>query len=1079
MSANKNLISDRSTLLMNKLDKVSLNLQKSASANHFQTKEEYLFEAIKVVKSYYLQLLEPQLEKSPHTFRDNIPDAETFNRVWQQLLDDLTIIFTELENIESLTLNNFNFITTESNRLKTRTKAVSSKLGDYILYSLNPLGNLLFFKDSFNDLSKIELNSSLLNGDQASITQDEGIVTLPIDLGKDSSVKINAAPIINPNSNGVRGNNQQIGAPHNGDISMMLDNNPDTWFEYESIIDKISINQEPLTLDLTINIGIESVVNNITVNPTNFGTRTTIEIVDILTSSTGDIYTSIKDDIPIAGFTTEDEENIFLLAPSTSKYAGQGIYTFTPRKVKYIRFIFKQNEPYIISTPTGDKLRYAIGLRDLIINAFSYKDKGELVSKPFTLTDEIRKTLLDTNQTPAQPSELTTVNWFISPNDGAEWHEIQPKKESSLSGIESSVPEVLNFNGPEPDAIQTSIPVREVRLKLVLGRNKDAFTTGTSAIFDARLNRNELHAVPAASPFNISLEKSPIDGTVSVIDPMFGSKGYPSTPYVMTNDARSQQSFRLPEEFIRMNWPMEKVSGANGQYYTRFQKADDWIHLEVAGEAWAQAPSGLDSYSFDSGNPSATKFYTLDKSTGLLQVGNGQNTTTMPDRAIVSLWFDAERTTPNGVEDNHIATLDFPTSNNKDAIKIERIGLPRLASLVLQKQATVLKLGNKNITTNGVVNHISPALSNLGFVNQVTFINGRDEIISSDAWSIDQEGGSIYLGAPTQSSIDTTLIYEWEPITKLEVADWDWVTDGVVRNQISIKETAWRTNEVKKQDLVVASGIRVLHTPHMSLVPGTVIPSATASNIAVSGVISPFTKETSFIDGQSELGGESVKKAVESIPQLVPSGIGDIAVVNLNQSISPENHTVTFLKGTNFKTVKPTLVAISSTGDYFVDRTANQIHVKLPSSSSVLDTTERVTYWYANPNTTNDGLYSIDYENGIIYLQRPIDPSDAGDWAIAVDYEYTNFRIYYRIARALGSNDIQVDITNNSIRIKEHEVMQHILTPRAGREFISPYYLVNYDYVAKTEQNIRELEPYFSPIVKDYVIKTLPKGKIF
>ena len=57
-----------------------------------------------------------------------------------------------------------------------------------------------YFKDSFNDLSKIELQSALLNSDECEINQIEGIVTLPINKEEDSTIKIKEMPIINSSS---------------------------------------------------------------------------------------------------------------------------------------------------------------------------------------------------------------------------------------------------------------------------------------------------------------------------------------------------------------------------------------------------------------------------------------------------------------------------------------------------------------------------------------------------------------------------------------------------------------------------------------------------------------------------------------------------------------------------------------------------------------------------------------------------------------------------------------------------------------------------------------------------------------
>ena len=375
MPSNKHLVSDDTQLLRERLNQLSSKLQGSLASIELQTQEEYLAEAIRVLQSFYKNLDTPRTE-TPDIKQDDLPDWDIYDTLWNQLLEDLTVIFAELENVETLTVANFNYITTESNRLTARLKAVSSKLGDYILYSTNPTKDAIFFKDSFNDLSKVEVLSPLLNKQQCEINQDEGIVTLPINYEADSLIRVTETPVINPDSNGVIGNNQELGADYNGDIDVILDNNPDTWFEYERVVLPTSDDKEPLVLDMTINLGEEKVINRIRINPNNFGTKTVIQVEAIDTSLDGQVYTSIKDDIPIADFVVEDEENIFSLAPSTSKYAGQGIYSFTPRKAKYVHVTLKQAEPYLVDTVAGERLRYAVGVRDITIRGLVYQNAG-------------------------------------------------------------------------------------------------------------------------------------------------------------------------------------------------------------------------------------------------------------------------------------------------------------------------------------------------------------------------------------------------------------------------------------------------------------------------------------------------------------------------------------------------------------------------------------------------------------------------------------------------------------------------------------------------------------------------------
>jgi len=440
-----------STLLRNKLGTLAVRLQQSADPKgrnqDFNTLEKVVAEAAKILSQFYHDLSLPSynpIEVVP----DEIPTPETFNQNLEGISDDLTVVFREFENLEGVVLGNFNYMVSRLNRLNRKLKSVSSSLSDYVLFSNLPSKDAIFFGDSFNNLNRVEANSPLLNKDQCEINQVEGIATLPIDRDAQVNIVINEAPVINSNSNGVTGNNEEVGAQFHGTLSDILDNNEDTWFEYERVLDEDD--GKPLILDFTINMGDPKVVNFIRVNPNNFGTRTQVKILAIDTSIDGEDFVSIKDDIPIAGFIAEDEENVFTLAPSTSKFAGQGLYTFTPRKAKYVHLTLQQTTPHVIQTSTGaEKLRYAIGVRDVVIEALPYKTEGEVISVNYEVTDDIRKVVLLSSQKPDADtiSNLVSVDHFLSPDNGLTWHQIRPKVSAGAANTTQVVTELLDFNG--------------------------------------------------------------------------------------------------------------------------------------------------------------------------------------------------------------------------------------------------------------------------------------------------------------------------------------------------------------------------------------------------------------------------------------------------------------------------------------------------------------------------------------------------------------------------------------------------------------------------------------------------------
>lgn len=1055
MPSNKHLVKDESTLLKDKLQKLSAKLQGSLESSELQTQEAYLFEAIKLLRNFYSTLNDPQL-KLPDVRANDIPDIELYQEMWDFLLDDLVIIFSEIENIESLAVSNFNFATTESNRLISRLKSVSSKLGDYILHSLTPTKDTFFFKDSFNDLSKIDSNSALLNFTECEINQDEGVVTLPISRNELSLIVVSEDPIVNPSSNGVVGNNQELDAQHNGNIKLILDNNADTWFEYERVTTGATDTKEPLILGITVNIGFLGIINHIRINPNNFGTKTTIEVDSIDTSIDGQEYTSIKDDIPISGFITEDEENIFSLAPSTSKFAGQGIYTFTPRKVKYIRFLFRQTEPYIIDTPNGERLRYAIGIRDIDIRTFTYANKGEFISKLYESADEIRKVSIMSNQNPSELSELTTIEYFVSPDDGGTWHAIQPQEITGTTGV-VSIPEVVEFNGVGPDTIVTSRPVVSLRVKVVMSRIDLNFSEGSSTLKKRVELRTESHAVPISAPFELTLERPPVDGSVRVVDPLYGSRGLPQFPYYLghTSDRLDLRTYRLP--FKNLPRPIKKVL-IGGKYRIEPVPSSEWMHIEIGGKEWTHATAPLASAG------ATDEVFTFDPNAGVLRFGDNTNGKAPAENEPIGIYFDSERIYPSETENVHAAKLEFFTSGSKTDLTIKRYDKIREVTDVLPRKATVINLDHSDICdTSGIT-----SVSGVNLLVQKDFLNGRDELLIDGDYSIDTTEGILYTLDPTPDNLDVSISYKYQPIATIPQSQWDWVDTSVLRDGVSIKEDAWQTLSIQDEDILMEDDVTVIDASQTSLVKGSVTFNLTSGTSSVSQSNDPFVKEVLFEDGITELSLNALRTS-EQIPALASTGLQPFTFTEKIDTDTDLN--VTFSNSVTFSTnVSPSTP--TANGQYSVTRSSGTFSV---FSNITIADPGTVTYFYNNPAIVDNGLYSINYRNGRVYTQRSMDQT----WTLKITYEYTDYRAEYRIARLLEREHYQIDITNRIVTINDGEIITRFLTPKTGINFITPFYLVSYEHVSETREDIGALKDFFSPVIKDYALKILNKGKIF
>lgn len=1041
--SNKETTPIPSTLLRLKLERLLGKLQKKAdpkgNRSSLDTQEMVIAEAMAHLSHFYKTLPEP-IYVPVRAVIDSPPNYQEFNDNIQGISDDLTVLFGEFENLEAVILGYFNYMVSRLNLLNRKMKQTASSLADFILLSEFPTREALFFGDTFSNLSKIENNSPLLNATQCEINQVEGIITLPIRQQTQSSVETDQLPVINSSSNGVRGNNQEVGKATNSDISKILDNNADTWFEYERVVS--TDDGVALVLDFTVNLGSEKIVNFVRINPNNFGTKTQVEILAIDTSTDGRSFISIKDDIPIAGFLTEDEENIFVLAPSTSKYAGQGLYTFTPRKAKYVHFTLRQSTPYNIQTSSGlTKQRYAIGIRDVEIKGLRYEAKGEVISTEFTIGDTVSKAVVLSNQSPlvGTVSNLASIKHYLSPDNGLSWHEIRPKESQGVANIEQEVPELLTFNGVEEDSIQTERPVITLRYKALLERNTDGFTNNSSELAQVIENNTELHSPPLTTPFNITLQQTPIENTLSLLDPQFGSRGKEDVKYQIAVGNGSQLSILLPFKPLHRDFAKEETSPGSGVWNLVDRDPQD---IYVNGVEWTRGAL-----------TSTNKNYRINFEEGRITFGDGTNGAAVPDGATVSMTLSEERVFPERGE-GHQITLNYPVARDQKRVELYRVDPSTTKVVVLKKNA------NRHPLSPDIIDGSLEISDATVFASIQPFVDGDVELTGTGEYSVDYTNGVLYSYDSTNALTDTTVKFKYYPRTKLTNSQWKFLDSG----SISLSDNVYKTHKASR--LTIPSSKKYLNLAHLGVVRGTVSFSGSYSGI--------FDTEVEYVDGRTELLGYIA--ATEEIDALTNVSAGEIRAIPFKiKVVTDTSFSVTFTNTTIFASEKGSYGAISSTGDYYVDRSAGNTGVVYVKLADDVDEPGYISYYYSDPQANLTGRYSINYQTGEVFTYTQ---TTAG---IYVDYQYTDYRAKYDIARYIDDEDWTFDASDRKLTIKDREILkgQQIPQQSGGTSGgVKKFYQVSYQYVKENRQDINELEPYFSPILKDYSIKVITQSRL-
>jgi hypothetical protein len=1059
---NRNLSPQKSTLFKNKLIKILENINRIRGEESLQTKEAYLLEAVKILTSFYLTV--SQSNFIPEKVRAGTsPEADLYNQNFLQILDDLEILFLELENVEGVALEHFNLFTAHANRLNSRIKKLNSRVTDFTLFSGLPVKNSIFFSDTFSDLSRIDPKSALLNAEECLVNEEEGIITLPINTGGSSILEVTLTPLINTNSNGRAGNNEEIGSPLNNNISAILDSNADTWFEYERVV--TTDDQVPLTLDFTINLGEADIINFIKINPNNFGAKTEIEILDISTSKDGQLYLSIKDDIPITGFIFEDEENVFKLAPSTSKFAGQGIYTFTPRYAKYVRVILRQSTPYLIQTVTGQQFRYAIGIRDIEIEKVAYSGVGEIVSLPYQATDEIKKIALKTSQKPSQSSELVSIKHQVSLDNGNSWHDISPLEDKGFINIDTVTPEILNINTEDANSIKTDSPVFTIRYKAILERLDEGFTNGSTAFADEIIDVTELKSVPQTQPWMIEIDRKPITDSVSVIDPSYGSRGKTDIKFLVGKGTGGALSLQIPFSDLKLDSKKTLV----GSDWVMSKDSIEIVY--VNGEEWTPVPTLATSSSTD--KEYAMKFNS-DNTISLL-FGDGVTGVAPPLNALIEMTFTPERIYPTK-KSEHTATFLFPTSIDKQSFQVSRKGPVVTGMSLAEKSNNIHRLEHRNIVSEP---SFTPAGQTI-FTQLVEFEPTLSNLSSAGDYCINNDTGVIYSLTPVGEDESITISYQYQTEEVLTNAQWDWADSNTVHNSIKINDDAW--SPYPYTGFLIASGINFISLPSLSVVEGSIqfIPPGT-----IDEEDDPFLVEVPYLNGNAEL--NNLVNREEEIPTLTPVGPSDVASFTLSTPITSSlSFNAAFDNTEVFTTEVFALIDVTATGEYFIDRSTSVVTVWTDGES--IESPGKITYWSNDPGRVPAGAYSVNYKNGLVFMQRPVPVS-----GYVVNYQYSDYIIRYNIARIVPEEDWELDPSAGTIAVQGTELVQKaaitILPNEIIRKSKSPasqgvgiftpiVYQINYKYIGKVRDSIEELALYFTPSVKDYALQIITKGFI-
>ena len=123
--------------------------------------------------------------------------------------------------------------------------------------------------------------------------------------------------------------------------------------------------------------------------------------------------------------------------------------------------------------------RASLGIRDIYVGKETYVELAEIISKPFYINNDIDLLSLEVSEyVPQSDDSSTSIDYYISVDDGLKWIQISPMKKN-FTGIpeilsfnqnlnnSNTLPQIAYYNSPE-----VPNPIKSIRFRAVMKKTK-------------------------------------------------------------------------------------------------------------------------------------------------------------------------------------------------------------------------------------------------------------------------------------------------------------------------------------------------------------------------------------------------------------------------------------------------------------------------------------------------------------------------------------------------------------------------------------------------------------------------------
>jgi len=166
---------------------------------------------------------------------------------------------------------------------------------------------------------------------------------------------------------------------------------------------------------------------------------------------------------------------------------------------------------------------------------------------------------------------------------------------------------------------------------------------------------------------------------------------------------------------------------------------------------------------------------------------------------------------------------------------------------------------------------------------------------------------------------------------------------------------------------------------------------------------------------------------------------------------------------------------LSNVGDYYIDDDTGRVKVIISENGGVPLRSHLVKYSYQDNTSglSTDNLFSIDYNNGMIYFGKT-----GGIAGGEISFFITMYSVFYNMGEVIQEGNIEeIDAEGKLLKIRPEYGIKFLADSTSGNP-VPRYMRLQYEYNKTVTESLKDLEPYFSPVCKDIAIRAITKDMI-